>query len=226
MAYYDLREWISALDKAGELKRIKAEADPVLEIAEITDRVSKWGPRGKHGPGGPALLFENVKGYPGAKLLINQFGSERRMRMALDVDSLDEIAERIKYFMDVKSPQGLLDKIKMLPMLAEMGKFFPKEVSTGPCKEVIKRDNFSLLDFPILQCWPLDGGRFITLPSVITKDPKTGKRNAAPIACRSTTRAAPACTGSARSRALSTIASRCARPRRPAKRIPLPQLWT
>ena len=177
MAYYDLREWISALDKAGELKCIKAEADPVLEIAEITDRVSKWGPRGKHGPGGPALLFENLKGYPGTKLLINQFGSERRMRLALDVDSLDEIAERIKYFMDVKSPQGLLDKIKMLPMLAEMGRFFPKEVSTGPCKEVIKRDNFSLLDFPILQCWPLDGGRFITLPSVITRDPMTGKRN-------------------------------------------------
>ena len=74
MAYQDLREWISALDKAGELKRIKAEADPILEIAEITDRVSKWGPRGKHGPGGPALLFENVKGYPGAKVLINQFG--------------------------------------------------------------------------------------------------------------------------------------------------------
>ena len=178
MAYQDLREWISALEKAGELKRIKAEADPILEIAEITDRVSKWGPRGSHGPGGPALLFENVKGHPGAKVLINQFGSERRMTMALDVDSLDEIADRIKMFMDVKSPQGLLDKIKMLPMLAEMGKFFPKEVSTGPCKEVIKRDNFSLHDFPILQCWPLDGGRFITLPSVITKDPRTGKCNA------------------------------------------------
>ena len=86
MAYYDLREWISALDKAGELMRIKAEADPILEIAEITDRVSKWGPRGVHGPGGPALLFENVKGYPGSKLLINQFGSEYRMRMALDVN--------------------------------------------------------------------------------------------------------------------------------------------
>jgi UbiD family decarboxylase len=132
LAYQDLREWISALEKAGELKRIKAEADPILEIAEITDRVSKWGPRGSHGPGGPALLFENVKGHPGAKVLINQFGSERRMTMALDVDSLDEIADRIKMFMDVKSPQGLLDKIKMLPMLAEMGKFFPKEVSTGP----------------------------------------------------------------------------------------------
>jgi 4-hydroxy-3-polyprenylbenzoate decarboxylase len=178
LAYYDLREWISALDKAGELIRVKAEADPILEIAEITDRVSKWGPRGVHGPGGPALLFENVKGHPGSRLLINQFGSEYRMRMALGVDELDEVADRIRMFMDVKSPQGLLDKIKMLPMLAEMGKFFPKEVSSGPCKEVIRRDNFSLLDFPILQCWPLDGGRFITLPSVVTKDPKTGKRNA------------------------------------------------
>ena len=99
------------------------------------------------------------------------------MQMALDVDSLDEIADRIKYFMDVKSPEGLLDKIKMLPMLADLGKFFPKEVKSGPCKEVIKHDNFSLLDFPILQCWPQDGGRFITLPSVITRDPKKGKRN-------------------------------------------------
>ncbi len=99
------------------------------------------------------------------------------MRLALEVDALDEIAERIRGFMDVKSPQGFLDKVKMLPMLAEMGKFFPKTVATGPCKEVIKRDNFSLLDFPILQCWPKDGGRFITLPCVITRDPRTGKRN-------------------------------------------------
>jgi 4-hydroxy-3-polyprenylbenzoate decarboxylase len=110
-------------------------------------------------------------------LLINQFGSGRRMRMALEVDSLDEVADRIRAFMDVKSPQGFLDKVKMLPMLAEMGKFFPKTVPTGPCKEVIKRERFSLLDFPILQCWPKDAGRFITLPCVITRDPKTGKRN-------------------------------------------------
>jgi 4-hydroxy-3-polyprenylbenzoate decarboxylase len=177
LAYQDLRDWISALDRAGELKRIKAEVDPILEITEITDRVSKWGPRGSHGPGGPALLFENVKGYPGSRVLINQFGSERRMQMALDVDSLDQISDRIKYFMDVKSPEGLLDKIKMLPMLADLGKFFPKEVKSGPCKEVIQHDNFSLLDFPILQCWPSDGGRFITLPSVVTKDPAKGKRN-------------------------------------------------
>src|SRR5439155_13755685 len=127
--------------------------------------------------GGPALLFQNIKGHPGAQVLINQFGSARRMNLALEVNSLDEVADRIRHLMDVKSPQGFLDKVKMLPMLAEMGKFFPKTVSTGPCKEVIQRNNFSLLDFPILQCWPKDAGRFITLPCVTTRDPKSGKRN-------------------------------------------------
>src|SRR5204863_8098276 len=107
----------------------------------------------------------------------NQFGSERRMRMALEVDSLDEIAGRIRQFMDVKSPQGFLDKVKMLPMLAEMGKFFPKTVATGPCKENIRKEKFDLNYFPILQCWPQDAGRFITLPCVVTRDPNTGKRN-------------------------------------------------
>ena len=177
MAYDDLRDFIAALERAGELKKIKTEVDPILEITEITDRVSK-GHGGKNGAaGGPALLFQNVKGYPGAQVLINQFGSEGRMKLALEVDSLNEVADRIRHFMDVKSPQGFLDKVKMLPMLAEMGKFFPKTVSSGPCKEVILKEKFSLLDFPVLQCWPNDGGRFITLPCVVTRDPKTGKRN-------------------------------------------------
>jgi 4-hydroxy-3-polyprenylbenzoate decarboxylase len=169
LAYDDLRAWIATLDRAGELKKISAEVDPILEITEIADRVSK-----SHGP---ALLFQNIKGHPGAQVLINQFGSARRMNLALEVNSLDEIANRIRQFMDVKSPQGFLDKVKMLPMLAEMGKFFPKTVPTGPCKEVIRRDNFSLNDFPILKCWPKDAGRFITLPCVVTRDPNTGKRN-------------------------------------------------
>jgi 4-hydroxy-3-polyprenylbenzoate decarboxylase len=179
LAYDDLREWIAALDRAGELKKIRTAVDPILEITEITDRVSKMKGGGGRAssPGGPALLFENVKGYPGSQVLINQFGSALRMNLALEVQSLDEVANRIRAFMDVKSPQGFLDKVKMLPMLAEMGKFFPKTVSTGPCKEVIKRDNFSLFDFPILQCWPKDAGRFVTLPCVITRDPTTGKRN-------------------------------------------------
>jgi 4-hydroxy-3-polyprenylbenzoate decarboxylase len=191
LAYDDLRAWIAALDRAGELKRIHTEVDPILEIAEITDRVSKFhgvtgvparpgeGAPSKPGVGlgGSALLFQNIKGRPGAQVLINQFGSPRRMNLALEVNSLDEVASRIRAFMDVKSPQGFLDKVKMLPMLTEMGKFFPKTVATGPCKEVIRKDNFSLNEFPILQCWPKDAGRFITLPCVITRDPKTGKRN-------------------------------------------------
>ena len=189
MAYDDLRDWLAALDRAGELKKIRTEVDPILEITEITDRVSKgyvWGrvsdPAGpgngrQSTAGGPALLFQNIKGHTGSQVLINQFGSARRMNLALEVEKLDEVADRIRAFMDVKSPQGFLDKVKMLPMLAEMGKFFPRTVSTGPCKEVIKRENFSLLDFPILQCWPQDAGRFITLPCVVTRDPNTGKRN-------------------------------------------------
>jgi 4-hydroxy-3-polyprenylbenzoate decarboxylase len=197
LPFDDLRQWIAALDRAGELRRIQTEVDPILEIAEITDRISKMHmceqpladsvgtaasavqPSGarRSAPGGPALLFQNLKGHPNSQLLINQFGSESRMKLALGVNSLDEIAARIRLFMDVKSPQGFLDKLKMLPLLAEASKFFPKTVPTGPCKEVIKRDNFSLLDFPILQCWPQDAGRFITLPCVITRDPNTGKRN-------------------------------------------------
>ena len=169
MAFDDIREWIAALERAGELKRVSAEIDPILEITEIADRVMK--------KTGPALLFENVQGHPGVRVLINQFGSPKRMNMALEVGSLDEIADRLRMFMDVKSPQGLLDKIKMLPMLADLSRFFPKSVSTGPCKEVIKREGFSLLDLPVLQCWPQDAGRFITLPLVITKDPRNGKRN-------------------------------------------------
>jgi 4-hydroxy-3-polyprenylbenzoate decarboxylase len=187
LPFDDLRQWIAALDRAGELKRIHTEVDPILEIAEITDRVSKmhtWGqppsavrPGEARQPGGSALLFENVKGHRGSQVLINQFGSDARMKLALGVKSFDEIADRIRMFMDVKSPQGFLDKLKMLPLLTEAGKLFPRTVATGPCKEVIKRDNFSLIDFPVLQCWPKDAGRFITLPCVTTRDPRSGKRN-------------------------------------------------
>jgi len=176
LAFDDLRQWIGALDLAGELKRVQTEVDPILEITEITDRASKSRDARGH-QGGPALLFQNVKGYAGAQVLINQFGSEARMKLALGVNSFDEFGERIRMFMDVKSPQGFLDKLKMLPLLTEAGKFFPKTVSTGPCKEIIKRNNFSLFDLPVLQCWPQDAGRFITLPCVTTRDPKSGKRN-------------------------------------------------
>jgi 4-hydroxy-3-polyprenylbenzoate decarboxylase len=186
LAYHDLRDWIAQLDRAGELKRIREEVDPVLEIAEITDRVSKAGRKGDaqgYAPGGPALLFERVKGYSGASVLMNQFGSRRRMEMALETSSLDDIAARIQTLMEMKSPEGMLGKLKMLPMLAEVGKYFPREIPArqAACKEVVRREGFSVLDFPVLQCWPMDGGRFITLPLVITRDPRGsgghGKRN-------------------------------------------------
>ena len=182
MAYNDLREWIKKLDREGELKRIREEVDPILEIAEVTDRASKAGRKGGlegYAPGGPALLFERVKGYPGARVLMNQFGSERRMRMALETESLDDIAGRIQSLLQQKSPDSLLDKLKLLPRLAEVGKFFPKTIPSkqAACKEVILRDNFNVLDFPVLQCWPMDGGRYITLPLVVTRDPVHGKRN-------------------------------------------------
>jgi 4-hydroxy-3-polyprenylbenzoate decarboxylase len=197
LAYDDLRDWIKTLETHGELKRVSEEVSPELEITEITDRVSKIGSRshpfrsergkdgapGNYAPGGPALLFENVKGHPGHKVFINQFGSERRMAMALGVERLDEIAERIRGLMNVKAPEGFLDKLKMLPQLGALTSAFPKTVkaSDAPCKEVILREGFDLNAFPILKCWPHDGGRFITLPCVHTRDPGgvggTGKRN-------------------------------------------------
>jgi 4-hydroxy-3-polyprenylbenzoate decarboxylase len=171
LAYDDLRDWIKTLEKHGELQRIREEVSPELEITEITDRVTK--------AGGPALLFENVKGHLGHKVLINQFGSERRMALALGVSSIDEIADRISGLMNVKAPEGLFDKLKMLPQLGALTSAFPKTVSAkdAPCKEMIRREKFDLNYFPILKCWPLDGGRFITLPCVHTRDPRTGKRN-------------------------------------------------
>ncbi|NYF79984.1 UbiD family decarboxylase [Granulicella arctica] len=179
MAYTDLRDFIKQLDKAGELKRITVEVDPILEMAEVADRASKLG-KGTPKAGGPALLFQNVKGYPGSTVLMNQFGSEARMKLALDVDSLDGIADRIRTLLHPQTPTSMMDKLKMLPMLAEVGSFFPKVISAkdAACKQVIhKGEDVNLLDLPILKTWPQDGGRFITLPCVITRDPKSGKRN-------------------------------------------------
>jgi 4-hydroxy-3-polyprenylbenzoate decarboxylase len=168
MAYNDLREFVSALERAGELKRIPFEVDPYLEITEFADRSVKRG--------GPALLFERPKGSK-VPLLINAFASMRRMELALQVGSVDEVAARITEFLEMRVPSGLINKLKMLPKLAEVGSFFPRIVNTGPCKEVIQHDGFSLRDLPVLHCWPLDGGPFITLPMVFSKNPATGKRN-------------------------------------------------
>jgi 4-hydroxy-3-polyprenylbenzoate decarboxylase len=168
MAYSDLRDFIRKLEKERELKRISVEVDPVLEIAEFADRAVK--------SGGPALLFERPKGSQ-IPVLINSYASMRRMELALEVDSIEEIAQRISEYLEMRMPEGLMGKLKMLPKLAEMGAFFPKIVAKGACQEVVKREGFSLLDYPVLQCWPEDAGRFITLPMVFSRNPDTGKRN-------------------------------------------------
>jgi 4-hydroxy-3-polyprenylbenzoate decarboxylase len=168
MAYSDLGEFIAALEKNGELKRIPFEVDPHLEITEFADRSVKTG--------GPALLFEKPKGSS-IPVLINAFASMRRMELALQVDSVNDVAHRLSEYLEMRMPQGMIAKLKMLPKLAEMGAFFPRTVSGGPCKEVIRRDGFSLNELPVLHCWPQDGGRFITLPLVFSRNPDTGKRN-------------------------------------------------
>ncbi len=174
MAYKDLREFVARLDREGELKRIASEVDVDLEITEITDRVSK--------SGGPALLFEKPRSAEDGiaysmPLLINTLGSKRRLELALDVNSIDEVARRMEELLEMKPPEGFFDKMKMLPKLAELGSFTPKSVKSGPAKEIIEREGFSLARLPIMKCWPQDGGRFITFPMVITRSPKSGRRN-------------------------------------------------
>jgi 4-hydroxy-3-polyprenylbenzoate decarboxylase len=173
MPYDNLRDFLAFLEKNGELIRIRAEVDAALEIAEITDRVSK-----EQGTNNRALLFEHVKGslFP---VVTNAFGSMRRMSLALEVENLDAIGRRIREIVDPVNlfpgpGAGILDKIQMLPKLAELSNFFPRTVKKAPCQEVVLMGNdVDLSRLPILQCWPADGGRFITLPMVCTVDPVT-----------------------------------------------------
>jgi 4-hydroxy-3-polyprenylbenzoate decarboxylase len=166
MPYEDLRDFIERLESENELARIKHEVSPILEMTEIADRVVKVG--------GKALLFENPKGYD-IPVLMNAFGTERRMKMALEVERFEEIGERLLDILRFK-PESLFDGLKGLGKIKELTTFIPKKVKKGACKEVIM-DKPNLLKFPILKCWPKDGGRFITLPIVITKDPESGELN-------------------------------------------------
>ncbi len=171
MAYRSLRAFIDTLEQAGELVRIKTFVDPVLEIAEITDRISKTASRNK------ALLFENTgTDFP---LLINSMGSERRMCIALGVNDLDDVTRDIEdLFKKLSAPKnGMLEKLAMLPQLSKFASWMPKVVSgRGACQEVVM-EKPDLGKIPILKCWPEDGGRFITLPAIHTKDPNNGIRN-------------------------------------------------
>ncbi|MFZ5590981.1 MAG: menaquinone biosynthesis decarboxylase [Bacillota bacterium] len=169
MAYRDLRAYMQALEQKGLLKRITTEVSAELEITEITDRVVK--------AGGPALLFENVRGY-NIPVLTNAFATYEHMCLALQVQSLDDIGrELMQYLRPPELPTSFIDKLKALPKLAQLASFLPKTVRQAPCQEVIIKDPPSLKHLPVLKCWPDDGGPFITLPLVFTKDPETGQRN-------------------------------------------------
>src|ERR687898_330280 len=164
-----LRDWIALLEREGELVRVDAEVDPDLEITEIVDRAVK--------AGGPALLFTNPKGsrHP---LLINQFGTERRMCLAFGVERLDDVAAKLEDVLEMQPPQGLVDKVRGLRKLKSIANSLPKTVSRGPCQEIVLTgDEVDLGLLPIQRCWPGDPAPFITLPAVITKDPHTGVRN-------------------------------------------------
>ncbi|MFQ3550266.1 MAG: UbiD family decarboxylase domain-containing protein, partial [Armatimonadota bacterium] len=170
MAYSSLSDFISLLESKNELVRIKHKVSSELEITEITDRVVKRN--------GPALLFEDVDDF-NIPVLINHFGSYKRMSLALGVEDLNKIASQISSLVHSESPGTFLDKLKMLPKLVQLSSSFPKTVASAPCQEVVYTgDEVDLYNFPILKCWPKDGGRFVTLPIVFTKDRETGKRNA------------------------------------------------
>src|SRR5205809_295283 len=164
----DLRSWIALLEREGELVRVSAEVDPHLEVTEIVDRSVK--------AGGPALLFENPKSsHP---LLINQFGTERRMCLAFGVERLDDVSAKLEDVLEMQPPQGLVDKVRGLKKLKSIADSLPQTARRGPAQEiVVTGDDVDLGALPIQTCWPGDAAPFITLPAVITKDPRTGTRN-------------------------------------------------
>src|SRR6266850_2227105 len=167
MAYHDLNSFVRALEQAGELKRVVYPVKAELEITEIADRVMK--------SGGPALLFENVIGKQ-IPVLINAFGSQKRMALALGVQDIEEIAAEISKLIQTKPPKSFKDKLQLASDLIKLGGIPPKIVKDGACQEVILREP-DLNILPVLTCWPGDAGPFITLPMVFSKDPVKGTRN-------------------------------------------------
>jgi len=176
MALDNLREFVGAIEKAGDLTRVTRPVSVDKEITEVADRCMK------SPGGGPALLFTNPTLPRGARssypVAVNLFGSERRMALALGVERLDDIGARIAELLATKVPEGLLGKLALLPRLAEVAKFPPKTVGRPPCQNtVIKESDVDLTQFPAPICWPEDGGPYITLGGVITRNPETGVRN-------------------------------------------------
>ena len=166
MPYPDLQTFVTALERADQLRRVRVEVDPILEVAAIADRVSKSpAPKQKiprtdfihGGDGGRALLFERVKGST-IPLAINLFGSYERMRMALGCEDFEALAARVQKLVKPEPPTTLMEKMKMLPELAKIAGYSPKHVKRGICQEVVHTDDANLSSLPIIQCWPQDGG--------------------------------------------------------------------
>jgi 4-hydroxy-3-polyprenylbenzoate decarboxylase len=171
-SYQNLQDFVTELDKAGELQRIKAPVSRDLEITHVTDLASK------SPGGGKALLFERVLDSP-FPVLTNAFGSERRICMALGVSHLDTLAERLRSFVGMEPPKSLKDGLRLLPVSLELIRFLPRTVKKAPCQEVVRiGEQIDLAQLPVLKCWPQDGGPFITLPVVITRSIETRRRNA------------------------------------------------
>jgi 4-hydroxy-3-polyprenylbenzoate decarboxylase len=171
VSFTDLRELVAHLEKHGRLHRVRVPVSRDLEITEITDRVSK-----RSGGANVALLFERVEGFD-MPVLVNAFGSEDRMCAALGVERLDDLGARIAKLLDLKMPGTFGDRLKKLGTLIDIAKAAPRHVTQAPCQEIVETAKPSLAGLPVLQCWPGDGGRYITLPGVFTREARTGARN-------------------------------------------------
>jgi len=171
MPWRDLQEFVAHLEKHDRLRRVSVPVSRDLEITEITDRVSK-----STGAANLALVFERVEGFT-TPVLVNAFGTEERMAWALGIERLDELGERLAKLLDLRVPGTFAERIRKLGSLIDVARAAPRKVADAPCQEVVETSDPSLADLPILQCWPGDGGRYITLPAVFTRDPRTGARN-------------------------------------------------
>ena len=172
MPYRDLREFVAFLEAKGDLRRISAPVSTELEMTEIAYRSLR--------ADGPALLFENVVGHD-MPVAINLFCSERRMNWALEVDDADSLAARLEAMIEMVQggpPQGVLNKLRTLGRLVHVGAYQPRTISNAPCQQVVlSGEDVDLYSLPIIKCWPMDAGPYITLPLVITRDPETGTQN-------------------------------------------------
>jgi 4-hydroxy-3-polyprenylbenzoate decarboxylase len=167
--YSDLNDFLADLERRRLLARVADPVSPNLEIAAVVDRACK------SPGGGPALLFEKPAGFD-VPVAANVYGSMERMCLALGVKTLDDLAREIEHLMTPQMPEGIMDALKMLPMVVRLRDLMPKTVRDAPCQEVVRRDG-TLDELPILTCWPDDGGPYITFPLVFTKDPESGERN-------------------------------------------------